>query len=167
MFNYLGGFLYFYINRQLTFVVLCSAMAIFYATIPFCTELWQIWLCSTLTQVGVGAFEGGNTIWVVEMWKKNSAPILQLTKALYGMGTIAGPLITKQYLFGELDANNSTDLIYHGNTTTIMTKDELNESIDRRPHLKWPFLFAGGVIILGKIHLNLFVLLRKMNHVHY
>ena len=119
---------------------------------PFCTELWQVYLCSVVAQTGTGAFESGNTIWVVEMWKENSAPVLQLTKAFYGLGSITAPLLAKSYLFGEKDVNNSTDFIRWGinGTISIMTKDELNDSIDRRPHLKWPFIFAGAITLIGK-----------------
>lgn len=115
---------------------------------PFCTDLWQLYLCSVISQTGAGAFESGNTIWVVEMWKQDSAPVLQLTKAFYGVGTIVAPLLAKPYLFGKLDLKNETDILLNINST--MTNDQFNESIDRRPELKNPFLYAGVITLSGK-----------------
>ena len=125
---------------------------------PFCTSLWQLYLCAGLSQLGLGAFEGGNSMWVVEMWRQNSAPVLQFTKAMYGFGTIMAPIVAKPYLIGELDVNNSTDIITVGNITTVMTKEQLNESIERRDHIKVPFIIAGAVTMSGRLDCSLLAL---------
>ena len=105
--------------------------------------------------IGAGAFDVGGGVWLVEMWGKGSAAILQLSKTTNGLGTIIAPLLTEPFLVGELKVHNITK--YHHNITAInLANDELNYSIDRRANLKTPFLIGSGIALPSKYFFSLF-----------
>jgi fucose permease len=98
---------------------------------------------------GLGACIMANNVWLIEMWRQKSAPIMQFSQFVFGIGTIFGPLLEKPYLTGEqlLDSvetniSNITELTFN-NMTDIYGK------IDRRSNLKTPFLISGIIQIIG------------------
>jgi len=125
-------------------------MAINAALIPYSVQLWDLYLYCWLIGLSAGAWNNANNVWLIEMWQKNSAPILQLSQFMYGIGTIIGPLIDRPYLTGEIgnslnemDVSNST-LLPLINTSIIN-----HEDIDRRSKLKTPFLISGVIQLIG------------------
>ncbi|CAG2172135.1 unnamed protein product [Oppiella nova] len=170
----LSGFLYKYINRQLMLVFMTVILAVFTALMPFCTNIWLLYLSVFINSIGGGAWDSGNAVWTIEMWKDKSPPVLQLSQMMYGLGNILSPLIAKDYLYGDL--SNDTDYeddfsaiipydlgheyphhypkhdhhhhptpVPHRHTTTPLP--DINYSFDRRPKLIIPFLIAGGMTL--------------------
>ena len=151
----LGGFLYKYINRQLTFAVMVTLMGVFIGMLPLAQNLWQFYAYYFLWYMGGAAFDSGNAVWTVEMWKERSPPVLQLAQMMYGVGSIVGPFLTQPFIVGDL--SNTTDPFTNGNNTLIQmntnvssSADDPNYSIDRRPKLMIPFLTAGGLTLICK-----------------
>ena len=128
-------------------IVMVCVLGMSTALVPFCSNLWQLYLSVTVSIIGGGAFDCGGGVWLVEMWGQNSATILQLSKAANGMGIIVGPLLDEPYLLGELRIHNLTQ--FHNNKTAIVEAEEaLNLSIDRRTKLMTPFLVGGGIALV-------------------
>ncbi|CAG2104657.1 unnamed protein product [Medioppia subpectinata] len=141
----LAGFLYKYINRQLVLIIGTTIMAIFAAMAPFCTHLWLLYGCHVLAWVGAGVWESSNTVWAIELWADNSAPVLQLSYMLYGLGGILGPLIVRPYLTGDISHTSTTTMGSVFQTTTDISVEDINYSIDRRAKLRTPFMIGGAI----------------------
>ncbi|CAG2172181.1 unnamed protein product, partial [Oppiella nova] len=140
----LFGFLYKRINRQMTTIVLLLAISISIAVMPFAPTLWSLYLCSFVTLLGGGAWNAAHNVWLIEMWTHTSAPVLQFSQFMYGLGCILSPLLVKPYLTGELPTNH-TVIPNTTITTTVptITTTDINHSIDRRALLKTPFITDG------------------------
>ena len=152
-----------YINRQLSFII-NSVFFGFTCIEPFCTTLWQFYLACFLNSLGgPQSWDSGNSVWVVEMWGRHSAPLLNLSQMMYSIGMIIGPLLVKPYLYGDLSNKTGTVPINGSYTTTLpsilstttislngTSDDDINYSVDRRSELKIPFMIGGGVTLTGK-----------------
>ncbi len=126
-----------------------SISSITTALVPYSYKLWTLYLNFWWYGFGCGAWNIALSVWLIEMWQKNSAPFLQLSQFVYGIGTILGPLLDKPYLTGEqaLDSvetniSNATELPFD-NITDIFGV------IDRRSNLKTPFLISGITQIIS------------------
>ena len=115
-------------------------MAITTIIIPYSGNIYTLYAYIWIYGLGCGAWNMSNNVWLIEVWKQNSAPFLQLSQFMFGIGTIIGPMVEKSYLTGEyvIDDNISISNITH-----------LIDSVDRRTKLKIPFLFCGAIQIIG------------------
>ena len=139
-------------------------MGVFIAFMPECVELWQIYISQYLTSMGGGVWDAGNSVWTIQLWGKHASVFLQLSMFMFGVGTTLGPIVIKQFLYGDL---NKTAL-GHGSdpTTTEVTllvstygtsystsnyfiDEDINYSVDRRSRLQIPFMAAGCITLLG------------------
>ena len=73
------GFLYKYINRQLTIIVLTLLFSIVVILLPYSQELWHLYLCTFVTGIGYGVYFNTNNVWLLELFGDKSGPILQVT----------------------------------------------------------------------------------------
>jgi len=128
---------------------LVSISGITTALVPYSYKLWTLYLNCWWYGFGGGAWNIAFSVWLIEMWQQNSAPFLQLSQFMYGIGTILGPLLDKPYLTGEqvLDSvetniSNVTELLFDNMT-------DIFGAIDRRSNLKTPFLISGIIQIIG------------------
>ena len=78
----------------------------------------------------------------MEMWQKNSPSVLQFSQAIYGVGTIIGPLVVRPFLTGEYESPDDRET-----NSTSLSKDELARSISTK--LKTPFLIDGCIELIG------------------
>lgn len=100
--------------------------------------------------MGGGAFDAGVLPWIIEIWGRHSPPILQLLKAIGGLGVIIAPLLDEPFVMGEIDLKNVTR--FHNDTSLIeMATERLNYSLERRSKLELPFVVVGSVAILGRM----------------
>ncbi|XP_054161491.1 uncharacterized protein LOC128959540 [Oppia nitens] len=166
----LFGILYKYINRQLVIIALVSCMSGACISIPNSGNVWVLYVCAFLVGTSAGAWSNAKTVWLIEIWQKRNAPVMHLCSFLYGIGTIIGPLIDKQFVTGEphryLDTNATT-----ASTTTATTGAQLagvpeinvnsNDSDDRQSKLMIPFLIIGILQIVGAILMLLMYICRK------
>ena len=123
-------------------------MALTVIFIPYSERLWQLYVYFVLIGLCAGTWNSTNNVWLIEMWQKDSGPILQLSQFTYGIGTILGPLIDRSYLLGErefehLGGHHVTDVGL--NITTIDTHNTttIDDSLERKRLLKTPFLISG------------------------
>ncbi|CAG2115589.1 unnamed protein product, partial [Medioppia subpectinata] len=133
-------------------VIMSALIVVFGIVQPLCTELWQFYLCAMLVNAGVSSFDMGTTVWVIEMWQKNSAPVLQLAKAVGGAGMVVAPLLAGPFIQGRVVPSNAT-LAEFFNRTHSKAKgddliDEYNYSLDRRSDLLIPFIAGGAVNLI-------------------
>ncbi|CAG2105485.1 unnamed protein product [Medioppia subpectinata] len=176
------GFLYKYINRQFTLIILLLIMGFTVIFIPYSDHLWQLYLYFVLIGMCAGTWNSTNNVWLIEMWQKQSGPIMQLSQFTYGIGTIIGPLIDRSYLLGEKDFNgdpmnahlggggatqvlpdlglNITAVVNGFNTTTT-----IDDSLERKRLLKTPFLISGCLHMIGPCLLLIMFIIRKYRYV--
>ncbi|XP_054166590.1 uncharacterized protein LOC128964056 [Oppia nitens] len=159
------GFAYKYVNRQFTLIFMSALVAVFGLVQPMCTQLWQIYLCSMLFNIGISSFDTGTTVWAVEMWQQNCAPVLQLAKALGGIGMVISPLLTKPFILGRVTPDNSTLKTYLQNITSTATGDEAideyNYSLERKSQLEIPFIISGALNLIVPISMALMFVFKR------
>lgn len=119
------GWLYKWLNRQLTLIVFISIHAITIALVPFLGAVWALYVNMVVNGIGGGAWDSSNSIWMVEMWPKSNAFLLQTTQFAYGLGTTVGPLFTSLFVYGDTNA------------TLNVTAET------RRSSLTFPFVLTG------------------------
>ena len=126
-------------------------MGISTALLPYSENLTQFYSSVFGYGLGSGVWFSAYNVWVIEIWKKNSAPILQLSQFMYGIGTIFGPLIDKPFLTGELihSLNKTIDNLKN-NTENITIQDLLKfDNIERRHNIVNPYLIIGALEFIG------------------
>ena len=141
------GFLYKYLNRQMTVVILLTLMSTASALIPYSQTLSHIYMCGLVIGLGSGCWNGMANVWLIELWKNKSAPFLQLIQFMYGVGTILSPLVNQLFLNEDESAGQTIAAPVLNSTFVNITSDTVN---DRRESLKTPFLINGLIQITCK-----------------
>lgn len=110
---------------------------------PYAKELWHLYICIFFYGFGIGAWNNSNNVWLMEMWQENSPSVLQFSQAIYGVGTILGPLVVRPYLTGQYEFEDEAD------NSMAVDADTLAASIGDK--LKLPFLIDGIIECIGKL----------------
>src|SRR2546422_875945 len=77
----ISGFLYKYINRQLTLVVLLILHSITKPLPPHFPHVYLLFANMFLTGLGMGAWDNSQNVWLLEMWPgKWAHTVLQLSQ---------------------------------------------------------------------------------------
>lgn len=154
--EYKGGTLYKWLPRQLVLLTVVTFMAMGTIFMPYAKELWHLYICIFFYGFGIGAWNNSNNVWLMEMWQGNSPSVLQFSQAIYGVGTILGPLVVRPYLTGQYESDEYPDgVVSHSNsseistTSPVISEDELARSISEK--LKTPFLIDGIIELIGKM----------------
>ncbi|XP_054155722.1 uncharacterized protein LOC128954176 [Oppia nitens] len=127
-------------NRQLVLIVFTALMAISTGLMPYSQSLLHYYLSVFGYGLGSGVWFSAYNVWIIEMWPGHrSAPVLQLSQFMYGLGTIFGPMLDQPYTLDQL----------------IDT-----ENIVRRDKLRIPFLIIGCSEFIGPILLAIMYLIR-------
>jgi MFS family permease len=145
------------VNRQIILIIFISLMGISTALLPFSQNLSHFYSCVFGYGLGSGVWFSAYNVWVIEIWQQNSAPILQLSQFMYGIGTIFGPLIDRPYLTGELiHSLNNGAINTMGNTTEDQSLEAMlaEDNVIRRDKLHTPFLIIGALECIGNIILT-------------
>jgi len=119
--------------------------------IPYSPNLWTLYICAYVKGFGLGVWSSVVNVWLMEIWQKNSAPILQLLQFMFGIGTLLSSLVAKPYVTGEHNNLNQTE--YSTSSPVISTTANstiVEEDIDRRSKLKIPYLICGSIQISCK-----------------
>lgn len=95
------GFLFKYINRQLTFILIVTAYGISTALLPMSPSFWFMYLFGLIEGIGAGVIDVVKTVWLIEMWDSKSGSLLQLSEFGYGLGITIGPLVVGPFLVGQ------------------------------------------------------------------
>ncbi|CAG2168310.1 unnamed protein product [Oppiella nova] len=141
-------------------------MGISTALLPFSQNLSHFYSCVFGYGLGSGVWFSAYNVWVIEIWQQNSAPILQLSQFMYGIGTIFGPLIDRPYLTGELiHSLNNGAINTMGNTTEDQSLEAMlaEDNVIRRDKLHTPFLIIGALECIGPILLLVMYLIKPYN----
>ena len=158
--NLLAGFLYKYINRQISLIVVSVLSGVFLALQPQATNLLQYYLFQSISSFGSAGWDSGNSPWIIEMWKERAPIFLSLQQMSYGIGTIIAPLLVSPYVVGEIEFNKTEESVNPSNvSSTFVANNSTNHTIeilnpnltlDRRPKLILPFTVAGGLMLVSK-----------------
>ena len=133
-------------------------------------NIYQYCVIHFLFGLGSGAWDSGNSMWLIEMWGEQVPALLHLQQMMYGIGTIISPLVISPFLVGDL--SNKTDTTTVNTTgapdlTTILSiinttisqsnnntsDDDINYSVDRRANLRVPFIVSGFLTFPGNYKL--------------
>ncbi|CAG2109549.1 unnamed protein product [Medioppia subpectinata] len=124
-----------YVNRQILLSILIILQCLGTIFQPWSTQLWHLYLCIFVYGFGIGAWNGSNNF-------------------IYGVGTILGPLLDKNYVLGEQicpgvyeDDCKLVSLSNHAIISSGLCTDECR-AYDRRPRLKIPLLIGGCLQLL-------------------
>ncbi len=110
-------------------------------------HLFHLYSCTLIFGLCSGVWDCAKTVWIMEMWQQNSAPLLQLSGLMYGMGSFIGPLIEKPYLTGERLFKFDEQFI--SNSSESLTIDHTFSNLERRKKLKTAFLIIAFIQIIG------------------
>ena len=137
------GFLLKYLNRQLLLTVLLCSMTVSSLLIPFSQRLWHLYLYNFILGLGAGAWINAKNVWIIELWHHRSAPVLQLSGLMFGIGSILGPLIDDPYLTGHYI--HTTRAL---NNETIAVNETLIEN-QRLHNIRSPFIICAIIQVIG------------------
>ncbi|CAG2100448.1 unnamed protein product [Medioppia subpectinata] len=138
---FVSGFVYKKINRQIRTILLLILLGISLIFIPR-ASLYVLYACGFVIGIGGGSWDSTYNVWIIEMWRHKSAPILQLSQFAFGLGSIVGPLIDKPYIVGD-------------------TQDNLKGTVEVHPSLGTPFAIIGSTQLLGAIFMLIMYLIKK------
>ena len=147
---------YKYLNRQITLSVLVILQGLGTMFQPWCTSLWQLYMCIFIYGFGIGAWNGANNVILIEMWQSKSPSMLQFSQFIYGVGTILGPLLSEFFVLGEQICPGvyKEDIPYCFGETNVTTTIQIDcdecLNYDRRPQIKIPLMIGGLLQIIGK-----------------
>ena len=148
-----------WINRQIILSLVLIGMSVSTIFMPWCTCLWQLYLCMFIYAFGWGSWGGCANVILIEMWKHGSPSMLQLAQFMWSLGTILGPLLVESYVIGvEICPGvrpELCDTVFNTttNTTVYVANSNCTEEClqyDRRPVMKIPFLIGGLIQMIGK-----------------
>ncbi len=111
--------------------------------VPYSQQLWHLYSLIFIFGICSGAWVTVSSVWLIELWQQNSAPVLQLSGVTYSVGIIFGPLLDEPYLTGELE--NDYNETYNSNSAQF----NIFVNIERRSKLKTPFLISGIIQMIG------------------
>ena len=147
---------YKYLNRQIVLSILVILQGLGTIFQPWSTELWHLYLCIFVYGFGIGAWNGANNVILIEMWQNKSPSMLQFSQFIYGVGTILGPLLDKNFVLGEqvCPGKFKEDIPFCHNSTiaTNKTTFDCDECLyyDRRPRIKIPLMIGGMLQLIGE-----------------
>ena len=158
-FQFLGGlfstvgFLYEFLNRQITSIIMTLIMGIFLTIMPVCPSTWMLYISAFLANMGSGGFDSGSYIWIIQMWGQHYSPVLHSTQMMFGLGNILAPLLMRPFIVGDATKNPEYSEYITKLSTNYTSNDEINYSIDRKTKLIIPYSIAGSITTAGKINL--------------
>ncbi|CAG2117125.1 unnamed protein product, partial [Medioppia subpectinata] len=135
-------------------------IAIFTTLIPFCPNIWLLYLCTFIAMVGGGAYDSSTSVWIIELWGDQSGPWLQISGLTYGLGNIFAPMIVRPYLTGDLSHRTQlvNSLVSNINNTNNI---DINDSVDRRALLQVPYMIVGAICTIGPVLLLIMHLVKR------
>ncbi|CAG2109548.1 unnamed protein product, partial [Medioppia subpectinata] len=168
----IGTIAFKYVNRQILLSILIILQGLGTIFQPWATHLWHLYLCIFVYGFGIGAWNGSNNVILIEMWQNRSPSILQFSQFIYGVGTILGPLLDKNFVLGEQICPGVYEKDCHlaalSNETiaaTDLCTDECR-AYDRRPRLKIPLLIGGLLMMIGPIMMLAMYAIKKYHFNH-
>ena len=129
-------------------------MGISYCFIPQSSSIYIYYAIAFLIGMSGGAWEVGQFVWFIEMWKDKSGAILQLSQFMFGVGAIVGPLIDKPFVTGEIPIQQ--DLV-----SPNMTSPNVHRELNRKSMLLIPFAIAGSMHLLGALFMFVMFSIKK------
>ncbi|XP_064477312.1 uncharacterized protein LOC135391136 [Ornithodoros turicata] len=94
----IGGFLFDCYNRQFLLFLSLLATSVGIIVMPFCTELATLMVCTAVTGLTMGFLDTGGNVWCLDMWGRQSAPIMQALHFCFGLGALVAPLVAEPFL---------------------------------------------------------------------
>ncbi|CAG2119161.1 unnamed protein product, partial [Medioppia subpectinata] len=151
------GLTYRWLNRQLVIAISFIIIAVMCAVMPALTSLWQLYICAFVFGFGSSINTMGYIVWVIELYPKHSAPLLQLNALSFGIGSIICTAILKPYLTGEMVADPALTTttvalpgIYPGNHSQYLAPTIVSVA-ERRDKLLQPCIILCACLLIFPI----------------
>ncbi|CAG2111937.1 unnamed protein product [Medioppia subpectinata] len=165
----LFGLLTKHLNRQLMLTALLTMMSVASLLIPWSQRLSHLYLYNGIFGLGAGAWINAKNVWTIELWQHRSAPVLQLSALMFGVGSILGPLIDDPYLIGHIKQLTVIDNTPIDGLTGAVGNDstgsfDVNVTVienQRLHNVRSPFVICAIIQIIGPILLIIMYFLRK------
>ncbi|OTF75103.1 hypothetical protein BLA29_002080 [Euroglyphus maynei] len=132
-----------WLNRQLMLVVMIAMTATIIVFIPYYGKIQNLFIAGTIGGMGFGSWDCSNTFWLMEMWPKHQASIIQAQQFVFGLGTITSAIIMSQFVKG-----------INTNGTEVTVKS-------RQDSLIIPFASIGSVQLISSIILLILFIVRR------
>ncbi|CAG2118202.1 unnamed protein product, partial [Medioppia subpectinata] len=106
------------------------------------------------------------------MWGSRSPSVLQLTQMAYAAGCALSPLLSREFLLGDMyrHGHHDHDDHHHHQTSpkplhywmdNITHESDINYSVDRRPRLKIPYMIVGAVGLITPVLLLIMYVVKR------
>lgn len=92
--------------------------------VPFNTNVWLMVLTKSINGLFFGIIESCCTIYLIKIWKRNSAPYLQALFFSFGLGAVLTPLYTRVFLVVPEESDPDENLQGRNNTNTSQPKPD-------------------------------------------
>ncbi|CAG2103982.1 unnamed protein product [Medioppia subpectinata] len=140
-----------YVNRQLVLIGLVLVMATATSMVPNSPHVTVLYACALAVGTCAGAWSNAKTVWLIEIWQTSNAPVLHLCSFLFGIGTIIGPLVDKQFVLGDRLASNSSLVNLASTGTGAADHDAV--PLPGKSMLWLPFAIIGGCTLMALMYL--------------
>lgn len=144
-----------WINRQFTLSIALIVGSIAFGFIPHGSSFAVVYVFALLLGYSQGILDTSETVWLVELWHENPNPVMQLSQALFGVGTIVAPLIAGPYLTGDIDTNSTNTTLEFYEYRVAVTPEE------RRAKLTIPFAVLSALTLVGVVANLLMFFIRR------
>src|SRR6266487_40702 len=94
----LSGFIFNYINRQLSLAVILVIFGASLAVTSLMPSMPLFFFNGAINGVTAGAADTAINVWLMEMWPKNNAPFIQGLHFCFGLSALIAPVISRPFI---------------------------------------------------------------------
>ncbi|XP_064467285.1 sodium-dependent glucose transporter 1B-like isoform X2 [Ornithodoros turicata] len=123
-----GGRLFDRYNLQLLLILTVAMMSGTFVFLPLCGNLPLAHCASFINGMGVGAFDTGSQVRLVNIWPVNNGPVLQVFHFSFGVGSLLAPLLAQPFLSG-LPRDHLAGNLSDSNTSLPESTSFLNSTV--------------------------------------
>lgn len=112
MIGTLCGVTYRWLNRQLVLAVGSLLLGLANAFIPlYSASIGLAFAGFAIAGLGMGVIRACASVWLIDLWPLGSAAILQGCQFLYGLGTIAAPMLASRFVNGQANTTREGEVL--------------------------------------------------------
>jgi hypothetical protein len=95
----LSGVLFNLFGRQMCAIIFLLIIGFSDALTPYSPNIWFLYTLSVFKGLSCGGFNTAQVVWIIEIWKQESAPYIHALLFFISLGSFITPLVNRQYLF--------------------------------------------------------------------
>lgn len=145
LFGSFANFLYKYLNRQLVLVLFVLIISVTIGILPHLGAIWAAYLVMACFGIGSGAWEAGNSMWLLEVWPSRIGAIFQVNQFAYNAGGAFSFLLTAPFIWGESVADErNRSLTTQDRQRTLALPFSLTAYIQSISRSSFPWVCLGS-----------------------